>query len=625
MLAVIANDRATGRSGGTSIQILEREELVMRRSVTLALTVALGFGLLSAAAPAGAKVPSAAVPAVADLPDWVQPADVEAGFAVTKLAPQVARRPAILLETDYYIYPYAGGDTPTVVATIDGNGYAEPVTMYLYWQNRVTHERRYISATNGLENRGVVVDLFGNSGSPLPIYAPSFADLVLLGDDGAFGSGPDNPTGLYEFVLELRDASGETVISSDNAMYNHIDNVVTVSGSITEDTVWTANNAYLLNSAPVYVGGNPITGSPAPTPTNLYIEPGTVILGDTDNQGTLVVIQDSKVFATGTPSLPIIFSSVQPLGSRGAGDWGGIVLNGRAPVNDPTIPTNPDAGEGASGPFGGDNPNDSSGVLQYVRVEFAGIRFSDTNELNGIALQGVGSGTVVDHIEVAFNQDDGIEFFGGTVNASYVFIYGARDDSIDCTLGWTGRLDNAVAIQRGDDGDNGFEWDNWEFGFDFSPRSQPKVANVTLIGLKDVPGVENGSGGRLRAGTAGLITGAIWYNFGRSGLRIQTPESMTQIQQGNLNIANSIIYGVDPAYEGDDEQIIGDMLESAANGNIFADAMLADPLNPVKPDITPLPGSPAIKAGNAGTLDYIGGVDPNAPWIYEGWISYSDN
>jgi hypothetical protein len=226
---------------------------------------------------------------------------------------------------------------------------------------------------------------------------------------------------------------------------------------------------------------------------------------------------------------------------------------------------------------------------------------------------------------VAFNQDDGIEFFGGTVNASYVFIYGARDDSIDCTLGWTGRIDNAVAIQRGDDGDNGFEWDNWEFGFDFQPRSQPKVANVTLVGLRNVPGVENGSGGRLRAGTSGLITGAIWYNFGRSGLRIQTPESMTQIQNGNLLIANSIVYGVDPVYEGDDEQIIGDMMDSEANGNIFADAMLADPLNPVKPDITPLPGSPAADAANAGTLDYIGGVDPNAPWIYEGWTSFSDN
>jgi hypothetical protein len=153
----------------------------------------------------------------------------------------------------------------------------------------------------------------------------------------------------------------------------------------------------------------------------------------------------------------------------------------------------------------------------------------------------------------------------------------------------------------------------------------PQVTNVTLVGLKDVPGVENGSGGRLRNGTAGLITNAIWTNFGRSGLRIQTSESMGEITNGNLNIANSIIFGVDPIYEGDDDQIIGAMVESPANGNIFSDPMLADPLNPVKPDITPLPGSPAADAANAGNLDYIGGVDPNAPWIYEGWTSFSDN
>jgi hypothetical protein len=601
----------------------------MRKSVTLAVAVALCCGLSAAVHAAAPAVSRSAI----ELPSWVEPAVGEADpleysqpySGSGRLVPQVANRPALLLETDYYVYPYSGGDTPTVYATIDANGYSSGVTMYLYWQNRVTHERRYISAANGLEDRGVVVDLFGTEGSPLPIVAPSVTDLVLLGPNSAFGPSPDLETGLYEFVLELRDASGAAVIARDNAMYNHVDATVSVSGSITEDTVWTNNNVYLLNSAPVYVGGNPITGDPAPTPTNLYIEPGTVILGDTQNQGTLVIIQDSKVFATGTPSLPIIFSSVQPRGSRGAGDWGGLVLNGRAPVNDDTIPDNPDAGEGASGPFGGDNPNDSSGVLQYVRVEFAGIRFSDTNELNGIALQGVGRGTVVDHVMVAFNQDDGIEFFGGTVNAAYVFIYGARDDSIDWTLGWTGRIDNAVVIQRGDDGDNGMECDNWEFGFDFEPRSMPQIANVTLVGLKDVPGVENGSGGRMRAGTAGLITGAIYYNFGRSGLRIQTTESMDQITEGNLNIANSIIFGNTEPYEGDDDEIIGGMLESEENNNLFSDPMLADPLNPVKPDITPLMGSPATSAANAGTIDYIGGVNPDAPWIYEGWTSFSDN
>ena len=100
---------------------------------------------------------------------------------------------------------------------------------------------------------------------------------------------------------------------------------------------------------------------------------------------------------------------------------------------------------------------------------------------------------------------------------------------------------------------------------------------------------------------------------------------MGEITNGNLNIANSIIFGSPTDFEGDDLGIIGDMLEGDANANLFVDPMLADPLNPVKPDITPLAGSPAAKADNAGTLDYIGGVDPNAPWIYEGWTSFSDN
>jgi hypothetical protein len=100
---------------------------------------------------------------------------------------------------------------------------------------------------------------------------------------------------------------------------------------------------------------------------------------------------------------------------------------------------------------------------------------------------------------------------------------------------------------------------------------------------------------------------------------------MQAIQDGELTIANSIVFGNTESFEGEDEAIIGDMLESAANNNLFVDPMLADPLNPVKPDITPLAGSPAANASNAGALDYIGGVDPNAPWIYEGWTSFSDN
>jgi hypothetical protein len=573
------------------------------------------------------------IAAAAELPSWVRPAsgaDLSLALAKTadeggaKMPPQV-RRPAVLLETDYYYYPYSGGDRPTVYATIDAAGYGMPVTMWLYWQNRATGERRYLNQRAGLLQAGNARDLFGTASSPLAMYAPTIADVVLLGNGGALGQAPLDPTGQYEFVLELRDATGAKVVSEDHAMYNFVDGVTTVTGSIVDDTVWTNDHAYLLDSAPVYVGGNPITNNPPVTPTVLTIEAGTVILGSTANQGTLVVTRGSDIYANGTPNLPIIFSSVQPRGSRAAGDWGGLVLNGAAPLNDPTIYDNPEAGEGDSGPFGGDDPNDSSGALNYVRVEFAGIRFSDRNELNGIALQGVGAGTVVNNVQVSYNLDDGIEFFGGTVNVTNVFIYGARDDSVDWVLGWRGQLDNVVVIQL-EDADCGIEADNLgDGGEDNEPRSNPTIRNATFVGLKGVAGVENGSGARLRRGTAGTLRGAIFQSFGHSGIRVEGTETFDQITAGTLVMANSIIYDNGVPYAGDDEAAVAAWLESASAANLFENPMLADPFNPVKPDVTPLAGSKAADARYAGTLDYIGGVDPNASWINAGWISYSKN
>ena len=128
-------------------------------------------------------------------------------------------------------------------------------------------------------------------------------------------------------------------------------------------------------------------------------------------------------------------------------------------------------GEGETGLFGGDDPNDSSGVLSYLRVEFAGVRFTEEDELNGIALQGVGSGTVVKYVQVNRNADDGIEFFGGTVNAEYVLLTGIEDDSFDWTFGWNGHVANAVAWQGLAVADHGIEADNDQDVPDREPRS----------------------------------------------------------------------------------------------------------------------------------------------------------
>lgn len=189
-------------------------------------------------------------------------------------------------------------------------------------------------------------------------------------------------------------------------------------------------------------------------PEHLTIEPGTRIVGETATRGTLVIDRGAQIIADGRADAPIVFTSDQPIGERGRADWGGLIINGRAPLN---LPGGVGLGEGDTGAYGGDNPDDNSGILRYVRVEFAGIEFSPDNELNGIAFQGVGRGTTVDYVHVKFNKDDCVEMFGGTVDLKHIIVTACGDDSIDWTFGWTGRIQYAVAQQRGDDADRGIE------------------------------------------------------------------------------------------------------------------------------------------------------------------------
>ena len=183
--------------------------------------------------------------------------------------------------------------------------------------------------------------------------------------------------------------------------------------------------------------------------------------------------------AIGTRDAPIVFTSDQPVGSRARGDWGGLIINGRAPVN---IEGGEGVGEADTGVYGGNNPNDNSGSLRYVRVEFAGVEFSPDNELNGIAFQGVGRGGSYEFIQVHMNRDDALEWFGGTADIKYAVASNAADDSFDWTFGWSGRAQFIAIHQRGDDADNGIEADNNEFNNNLLPRSNPQIYNITLCG-----------------------------------------------------------------------------------------------------------------------------------------------
>ncbi|RMB11796.1 hypothetical protein [Eilatimonas milleporae] len=279
-----------------------------------------------------------------------------------------------------------------------------------------------------------------------------------------------------------------------------------LSGTITSDITLNDDNVYQLSGA-VFVGvdvgadGNAADGDPAV----LTIEPGVTIYGATESD-ILVISRGSQIVAEGSVNNPITFTSAFDLGvadelgltrQRQAysgpvleepftSEWGGLVINGRAVVNNcgDAQPICTNEGEGDSGEYGGDDDTDNSGVLRYVVVKYAGNPLTADDELNGVAFQGVGSGTEVDFLHVHNGADDGIEFFGGTVDAKHIIVTGSDDDSIDWTFGWRGKIQYAIVIQNPNqpNGDRGIEADNFEFGFDFAPRSAPDISNITLIG-----------------------------------------------------------------------------------------------------------------------------------------------
>ena len=256
------------------------------------------------------------------------------------------------------------------------------------------------------------------------------------------------------------------------------------SGNITTSETWTNNNIYIL-SGKVYVKAL----------ATVTIQPGTIIKGDFTTQGALIIERDAKLIANGTQDQPIVFTSQKSPGNRSYGDWGGLILCGRAGVN---APANSALGtlqgeaviEGGVGTIygGGPNPNDddSSGVLRYVRIEFGGIAFQPNSEINGLTCGGVGRKTVIEHVQVSYCGDDSFEFFGGTVNAKWLIAYRGWDDEFDTDFGYRGKLqfgislrDPAIADQSGS---NGFESDNDASGTGNTPITQPIFSNFTVVG-----------------------------------------------------------------------------------------------------------------------------------------------
>ena len=326
---------------------------------------------------------------------------------------------------------------------------------------------------------------------------------------------------------------------------------ITLSGDITSDLTLYSNARYFLSGF-VYVKNNAI----------LTVQPGTIIKGVSGTKATLIVERGSKINAAGTASQPIIFTSDKPVGQRAAGDWGGVVLCGKAITNKHDSGTGVGVAEGGIGSqYGGTDDADNSGVLQYVRIEFPGIPLTSTqnSEINGLTLYSVGSGTTIDHIQVSFSGDDSYEWFGGAVNCKYLVAHRGLDDEFDTDNGFKGKVQFAMGIRDPNisdvSGSNGFESDNDADGSILTPVTKPVFSNVTLFGplssTATLPANHQYKRSmHLRRASQLSVYNSIFVGWPK-GLMIDgtTGNSPTMAKTNTLQIEKSILAGMQTNFE----------------------------------------------------------------------------
>lgn len=337
------------------------------------------------------------------------------------------------------------------------------------------------------------------------------------------------------------------------------------AGNITTDTRWTSDKIYRLNGF-VRVGTDTHTG-PGTAPTisataTLTIDAGTVIYGKTGTPGGCLIIQrGSKIIANGTSSNPIVFTSDKSPGSRKAGDWGGLVICGKATNNVTTSTSTGTVGieelEGGYGGFhgGGANPDDAdnSGSISYVRVEFAGYPINPNQEINGVTFGSVGSGTTFHHVQSTYANDDSFEWFGGTINVDHIIAYKGIDDDFDTDNGFSGKVQFGLGIRdqgiADQSGSNGFESDNDANGSANTPFTNATFSNMTIIGGKATSGttinLQFQNGAQIRRNSKQDIINSFITAY-PNGIYIDDAKigAIANAAAGDLVLKNNILAGV---------------------------------------------------------------------------------
>jgi len=420
-------------------------------------------------------------------------------------------------------------------------------------------------------------------------------------------------TSIFFSCRKIEIDGGTTVNNPGNTTENTI-----LEGRISENRTLQAKYTYKLRGL-VYVTNGAI----------LTIEPGTKIVGENGKTGGLIITRSCKIIADGTADKPIVFTSEAASPARG--DWAGLVILGQAPTNasfngvqgigavEGGINNSDNLGLYGTPASQGQNPADNSGILRYVRIEYAGYAFLPDNEINGLTFGGVGSGTIVDNVQVSYANDDSFEWFGGTVNCKHLISFRTLDDDFDTDNGFSGKVQFGISLRDSAVADisksEAFESDNDANGSALLPQTSAVFSNMTVMGPKATLTNTGNSlfvwGAQIRRNSTMSLFNSIIMGY-PNGLFIDAQKGVPTDNNipGSLFVQNTIIAGcpqpvlysiagnANVPITPNTTATITAWYNTAAYGNSIltncSDVQLTAPFNYSSPDFNPAAGSPAL-------------------------------
>ena len=461
-----------------------------------------------------------------------------------------------------------------------------------------------------------------------------------------------SPGVAYGYRVSAVNAVGESSPSSAVTVNTTGLKEATLSGIITASRTLFADTTYTLQGFVKIAAGATLT-----------IQPGTRIEGDAATSGSsLWILRGSRIDAQGTADAPIVFTSSKDAGQRAPGDWGGIIIVGNGIINRSGV-INTEGPVGVAENYGGGTDNtDNSGVLRYVRIEFAGFDVSGggNSELNSLSMYAVGSGTTLEFVQSLAGLDDAFEWWGGAVDARNLVSYESGDDHFDTSEGYVGRVQFAIGFQSTRlapavgtgviaTDPQGFEMDGCagsgcDLGTRSEPFTNPVFANVTMVGYPSEPQTSGGRGIVLRRGHLGFLSNFILANWKSFAVSVRDT-SVTLAIRDSANIVNTVLAGNAAAYEPSTTPVFSEAEFATlfASDNHRTEAAATSVLTNLTPgsfDWTPtgtaaagcntvaIPATYSVANFFGGTLTlpaYCGAVDPAGPKWYEGWTTYATN